>query len=302
MQDQPLKTWASGSKSPYQLHDITRFPDWGCLIILDAFFNNLASALTICTGVLWLFGGTIMEGILPAALTCALIFLIVDLIILVSDLGSPHRFFHSLRVMRFTSPLSVGVWGLSCLGISLGVATIASWIYACLPPEPALCTYILAAVMRVAIVMAFLAAVVVICYKGVVFSCSSQPGLCQARWLTPFMVSDSLLMGLSVLGIIAIICSPVSGLNVAFILPVIFLICARCITFALLWQDVKYRARDINSKGANLRVRLCVYIGGGLIALILLFFGPIGFAISTLLFLVAGFHERRWLIELARPL
>ena len=301
MQSQTTKTWVQGSTSPYQLHDITRFPDWGCRIILDAFFNNLASALMICTGVVWFAAGALMNGILPVALTCTLIFLIVDLCILVADLGSPHRFFHSLRVMRFTSPLSVGVWGLSCLGISLGVATIAAWIYFCIPEQASLCSYIVAAIMRLGIVMALIAAVVVICYKGVVFSCSSQPGLCQARWLTPFMVSDSLLMGLGVLGVIAIICSPAMDINLAFILPVIVLICARCITFGLLWQDVKYRARIINTKGANLRVRLCVYVGGGLIALGLLFCGPIGFTISALLFLVAGIHERRWLIELARP-
>lgn len=296
------KTWIKGEKSPYQYHDITHFPDWGGLIVADAFFNNLAAGTMIVAGIAWAFGGPLMAAMMPFAMTTALALLIFDLFLLVADLGDPHRFIHSLRVMRFTSPLSVGVWGLSCYGIFLGIACVCSWIlFACGSPG-GICLYALSAIMRLCAVMACIAAVVVICYKGVVFSCSSQPGVCQARWLTPFMVSDSMLMGMGVFAILAICFAPSTAISIQLILPTIALLIARCICFGLVWQDVKYRARQINSADRNRWIGIMVYGIGGILPLIFLFCGPACIIIASLLFLLAGICERNWIITLTRPL
>lgn len=296
------KTWIKGEKSPYQLHDITHFPDWRGLVVADAWFNNLTSGLMLSAGLAWVAGGPLLAALLPFAMTVALALLIIDLGILVADLGDPVRFIHSLRVMRFTSPLSVGVWGLVSYGIFLTLATIFSWIlFATAGSQFTICTYVCGAIMRLCAVMAIVAAVVVICYKGVVFSCSSQPGVCQARWLTPFMVSDSLLMGMSVLILIAVMYSPNQAAAIQLILPAIVLLVARCITFGLLWQDVKERARAVNSAERNRFIGVLVYIICGLLPLILLFCGPLGLAIAALLFLCAGLFERNWIIGLTRP-
>lgn len=297
------KSWIKGHKSPYQLRDTTHWPDWDGLVVADAWFNNLTSALMIVAGIAWGCGGPMLASLLPFAMTVALALLIIDFGILIADLADPPHFLHSLRVMRFTSPLSVGVWGLTCYGISLGLAVIFSWIlFACADCPASVGIYILAAIMRLCAVMAIVAAIVVICYKGVVFSCSSQPGVCQARWLTPFMVSDSLLMGLSVLAILAAMFSPNEAACIQLIIPMMVLLGARCITFGLLWQDVKERAREVDTKDRNRLIGWIVYGLAGVLPFILLFCGTVCVVIASLIFLCAGIFERNWIISLTRPL
>lgn len=301
LKNSAIRTWAADQPSPYQLRDITHFPDWGWLIILDAFFNNLTSGLMLAIALVWAFGPPFMVTLLPIALTTALILLIIDLGILVKDLGDPLRFIHSLRVMRLTSPLSVGVWGLSCYGIFLGIATVTGWLLLAAGASGTLIAYFLVCIQRVCLVMAIIAAIVVICYKGVVFSCSSQPGLREARWLTPFMVSDSLLMGMSLYAIISNAFLPQSGAAVLLVMPLAILLLARCAAFALLWQDVKARAAAVDRDGTKQAVFISVYLVGGLLPLIMIFIGPFWISAAALLILGIGLVERAWLLRLPRP-
>lgn len=295
------KSWAQGQPSPYQQRDITHFPDWHGLIVLDAFFNNLTSGLMVCTAIAWAFGSQLLAGLVPFALTLALALLVIDLGFLIADLGDPFRFFHSMRVLRFTSPLSVGVWALTSYGVFLGIACIISWILMACEGCDGVAITVLAALMRVCTVMAIIAAVVVICYKGVVFSCSSQPGVCQARWLTPFMVADSLLMGMGVFCVLALIFAPGPAASVQLILPLIVLLIARCITYGLLWQDVKSRARKLPDEH-NRIMALIVYGVGGILPLLFFFCGAFCMSLAVLLLLITGLFERNWIISLARPL
>lgn len=292
------KPWIQGQPSPYQFADLTHFPDWGNVIVWDAFFNNLASGLMILAMLTFWSGLSQFMFILPAILTIALVLITVDLGLLILDLGDKWRFFHTLRLMRFTSPLSVGVWGLVSYATFLGVAVIFTWI-SVIMSSPSTPSYFIGAVASLFRVMAFIGAVVVICYKGVVFSCSSQPGLKDARWLTPFMVSDSLLMGLSLYILITLL---FLGYVYAMplIMPLVVLVFARCITFALLWQDVKARARLIYDK-ENKIVGISVFIIAGLVGLLLLFAGKPGLFLAALIMLCCGIVERYWLIGLPRP-
>ncbi|MBD5608044.1 MAG: polysulfide reductase NrfD [Desulfovibrio sp.] len=291
--------WIKGKPSPYQYRQTQHFPDWHNLIVWDAFFNNLAAGTMLVTAIVWLFGSRIFANLLPVALTAAFMLVIVDLFILISDLGDPKRFINSLRVMRFTSPLSVGVWGLVSFSIFAFIAAVLSWIGAGCANTASLCYYYLYVLIRVATVLAALGAVVVICYKGVVFSCSSQPGVKNGRWLTPFMVSDSLLMGLSVYILLALFFS--RGPASAFLtIPYIILLCARCVTFALLWVDVKPRARLVHG-AENKFVGWTLYIVGGVLAFILAFCGPIGLLLAAAIALGCGVMERYWIIGLTHP-
>ncbi len=58
----------------------------------------------------------------------ALAIVVVDLILLIFDLGDPFRFTNAMRVMRFTSPLSVGVWGLASYATCVGFAVGLYWL------------------------------------------------------------------------------------------------------------------------------------------------------------------------------
>lgn len=44
-------------------------------------------------------------------------------VLLIKDLGVPHRFYNMLRVFKVTSPMNVGTWILSAAGSATGVAT-----------------------------------------------------------------------------------------------------------------------------------------------------------------------------------
>lgn len=291
------KFWAKGQPSSYQLQEIPHDPHWDTIIICDAFFNNLASGFLIISCLAWLCGPIMYTVTLPVALTIALALLVTDLILLIADLGDPWRFFHSLRLLRFTSPLSVGVWALSCMACFLALATLSMWIvWAMGAFENGSCLFGLA-LGRLFTIMAFVAAAVVICYKGVVFSCSSQPGVQNARWLTSFMVADSLMMGASLYVLMLLVIEPQWALPL--IIPMITLIIARSVCFGLLWQDVRQRARQIYSS-ENCFIGWTVLGFCGALSIILLFCGMFGLALAALLNLAGGYLERHWIIGLAR--
>lgn len=291
------KFWAKGQPSAYQLQEIPHDPHWDTLIISDAFFNNLASGFLIISCLAWLCGPGMYAWVLPVALTLALLILATDLIILIADLGDSWRFFHSLRLLRFTAPLSVGVWGLSCMACFLTLATICMWIvWAMGAFENGTCLFGLA-LGRLFTIMALVAAAVVICYKGVVFSCSSQPGVKNCRWLTSFMVADSLVMGTSLYILMLLVIEPTWALPL--IIPMITLIVARTVCFGLLWQDARQRARQIYN-AENDFIGWTVLGFCGALSIILLFCGIFGLALAALLNLAGGYLERHWIIGLAR--
>lgn len=292
------RAWEAGCPSPYQGRDLTHFPDWHNLIVWDAFFNNLTAGLMIVSTVAWLSGPSSLGHIMPLALTMALLLVIADLLILVMDLGDPWRFLHSMRVMRLTSPLSIGVWGLTSYAACLAVAVLLSWTV-WFVGGGFFAGAVLVGLRNLFIVMSLVAAIVIVCYKGVVFSCTSQPGLCEARWLPPFMVTDAMLMGFGVFTLIALLTIPPQDFQL-LVAPAIMLLCARCTAFALLWQDVKNRARLIYG-AENRFVGWSVFVFGGILPLALLFFGFFGLALASMLVICCGLLERYWLIGLARP-
>lgn len=287
-------TWIKGNPSPYQSGDITHFPDWRSLIVLDAFFNNLGSGLMIAAAIIWGAGPSIGTFALPFAMTAALFIIAIDLLLLTLDLGDPFRFTHSMRVMRLTSPLSVGVWGLVSFSCFLALAALLRWLLWFGGPSP-----IFMSLANLFTVMAIIGAVVVICYKGVVFSCSSQPGLRQARWLPPFMVADSLLMGLAAYILVALACG-MGRQSLILVPPLAFLLVARCAAFGLLWQDVKTRARRVYRE-ENRIIAIAVFGFAGILPMFLPFLGIWGMLLAAILILACGIFERAWIIGLARP-
>lgn len=292
--------WVEGQKSPYQLHDLTHFPDWRNIVVWDAYFNNMTAGLMIISAICWAFGPVVFARLMPFALTLALILVCIDFVLLICDLGDSRRFFHAMRVLHFTSPLSVGVWGLACYATCLGIAVVLYWCgIASMSAGLHGLSKLLLLVARPFTVLSFIGAVVVICYKGVVFSCTSQPGVKNARWLSPFMVADALLLGLSAYTILAIFNFGMRA-GTWLILPLYILLVARCVAFGLLWLDARTRARKIYSKSGNTLTMLVVLAAGGAIPAICALFGAWGLLLSSLLALLCGIWERYWLIGLVR--
>ena len=119
--------------------------------------------------------------------------------------------------------------GLIFYSIMLFIALAIYWITVALlatiglPPEVVV---VLDVLFRLFAVLALIAACVVICYKGVVFSCTSQPGLKKARWLTCWVASDALTMGMGLLIVLSLVFGQIAAVE-ALIIPFIALIVFR---------------------------------------------------------------------------
>ena len=229
------RTWIEGQPSAYQQHDTVHFPDWKNIIVWDLFFNNLTAGFMFVTMITWLTAPALFGPVMPIALTLAFFIVLFDLLLLVADLGDHVRFLHAMRVLHPTSPLSVGVVGLIFYSIMLFIALAIYWVTVALlatiglPPEVVV---VLDVLFRLFAVLALIAACVVICYKGVVFSCTSQPGLKKARWLTCWVASDALTMGMGLLIVLSLVFGQIAAVE-ALIIPFIALIVFRCFTYAL---------------------------------------------------------------------
>lgn len=298
------KTWVEGQPSAYQKHDLVHFPDWKNIIVLDLFFNNLTAGLAFVTMLTWLVAPDTFGVVTPIALTVAFFIVIFDLMLLVADLGDHIRFIHSLRVMHPTSPLSVGVVGLVFYSIMLFLALVIYWgslaliLTIGLPIEV---VAVMDVLFRLFAVLAFLSACVVLCYKGVVFSCTSQPGVKKARWLPGWVVCDALTLGMSVLILVAVVLGQFAAVE-ALVIPFIVLIVFRCFTYALVWMDMHQRVSQIYSKGRIALNAVIVYGVAGLCAIAACLFGPLGMAAAAAICLLAGVWERYWIIYVAHPL
>jgi formate-dependent nitrite reductase membrane component NrfD len=65
-----------------------------------------------------------LNAVTTEALAISVLGALVSAVLLVSDLGRPSRFLNMLRVFKWRSPMSVGVWLLSAFGASAGAALV----------------------------------------------------------------------------------------------------------------------------------------------------------------------------------
>jgi formate-dependent nitrite reductase membrane component NrfD len=99
--------------------------------------------------------------------------------LLVSDLGRPSRFLNMLRVVKVTSPMSVGSWLLAGTGAATGIAALNVWTGA-LPGSAA------AARPAAALLGPPLAT-----YTSALVSSTAVPVWREARWTLPFVFAGS---------------------------------------------------------------------------------------------------------------
>jgi formate-dependent nitrite reductase membrane component NrfD len=102
---------------------------------------------------------------------------------LVHDLGKPTRFVNMLRVVKPTSPMSVGTWLLSLYGPAAGVAAMAEL------PLPL--TGVLRPFARPAGVGAAITGSAVATYTGVLLADTATPAWYSARHELPFVFAGS---------------------------------------------------------------------------------------------------------------
>ncbi|MEE6260082.1 NrfD/PsrC family molybdoenzyme membrane anchor subunit [Plantactinospora sonchi] len=114
---------------------------------------------------------------------------------LINDLGRPSRFHHMLRVVKPTSPMSMGTWILAVFGPVAGVAAVSE--FAPLLPRhglPGLAGRILPPTGRAAGLAAAVAAPALATYTGVLLADTAMPAWHDAHPDLPFLFAGSALL------------------------------------------------------------------------------------------------------------
>ena len=174
----------STPSSDYAQSGIVKSPHWHWLVVFDVWLNNLTSGLFLVAACGELFRPADFSQLANTAYLIAWLVLLVDLLLLVLDLGDPKRFHHMLRVFKPSSPMSLGTWCLTVYSLPLTLLVVFQFIGS--PPD---------GFHRALVIAAIPPAFGVMLYKGVLFSTSSQPGWRDARWLGSYLASSTIMLG-----------------------------------------------------------------------------------------------------------
>ena len=114
------------AQSGYANMPVTKVPGWHGIIAWDALLNGMATGLFLAAAVSELAAPAVFMRVAKVAYPVALALLLVDLGLLVLDLGDPLRFHHMLRVFKPSSPMSLGTWCLTIFSLPLTAAAALS--------------------------------------------------------------------------------------------------------------------------------------------------------------------------------
>lgn len=121
------KPLSSSSEDPasYYGQPVIKPPVWKQLISFYLFAGGLAGASSTLAASAELAGN---HTLARRAWLGALLGVSVSPVLLIWDLGRPARFLNMMRVVKVSSPMSMGVWILSAAGTAIGFATLRSWL------------------------------------------------------------------------------------------------------------------------------------------------------------------------------
>jgi hypothetical protein len=176
-----------GIETGYANMPVTKVPGWHGIIAWDALLNGMATGLFLTAAVSELAAPAVFVRVAKVAYPVALVLLLVDLGLLVLDLGDPLRFHHMLRVFKPGSPMSLGTWCLTIFSLPLTAAAALS-LLAELGIDFEWARIIV-------VVLGLLPGFGSAAYKGVLLSTNAQPGWKDARWLGGYLTNSALLMG-----------------------------------------------------------------------------------------------------------
>jgi hypothetical protein len=190
---------------------VTKPPTWHTLVVFDILFNNLTTGLFLVAAVAELAAPSIFTPVATWAYPIALVLVLIDLALLVLDLGDKLRFHHMLRVFKPSSPMSLGTWCLTIYSLFLTALLAAEFVVGVgwLPGDGSMWW-----VRKIAVVGGLPFAFGSAAYKGVLFSTTAQPGWKDARWLGAYLVNSALLLGAAELLVIAALAGEVRAVEV----------------------------------------------------------------------------------------
>src|SRR5271170_7009246 len=209
---------------------ITKPPAWHTLVVFDVLFNNLTTGLFLVAAIAELAAPAVFMHVAKIAYPVALVLLLVDLGLLVLDLGDPLRFHHMLRVFKPGSPMSVGTWCLTIFSLPLTAAAGLSLL-----AELGI-DFEWARIL--AVVAGLLPGFGSAAYKGVLLSTNAQPGWKDARWLGGYLTNSALLMGCAELLVLSALMAQTQAITILRT-AVIVLLLLNVIPLVLLFANLR---------------------------------------------------------------
>jgi hypothetical protein len=188
----------------------------------------------------------------------SLVLLLIDLGMLVLDLGDPLRFHHMLRVFKPHSPMSLGTWCLTIFSLPLTAAAGLSLL-----AEFGI-DFEWARIL--AVIVGLLPALGSAAYKGVLLSTNAQPGWKDARWMGGYLTNSALLMGCSELLVLSAVMGRMPAtaiLRIAFIVMLVLNVSP----LGLLFANLQPTHARLYTRGQQWRVGILIFAVGTLIPL-----------------------------------
>jgi hypothetical protein len=273
-----------GGQSGYANKTVTKVPGWHGIIAWDALLNGMATGLFLAAAASELAAPAVFMRVAKAAYPVALVLLLVDLGLLVLDLGDPLRFHHMLRVFKPSSPMSLGTWCLTIFSLPLtaaaGLSVLAElgWDF-----EWA---------RILAVIVGLLPGFGSAAYKGVLLSTNAQPGWKDARWLGGYLTNSALLMGCSELLVLSALMrqtQATSILRAAFIV----LIVLNVIPLGLLFANLRPTHTRLYTREQQWRVGALIAAGAVIPLGMILLNGGLLFILAAVICLLS----QSWLIR-----
>ena len=280
---EPLLT-ERGSEVGYENGPVTKVPGWHGIIAWDALLNGMATGLFLAAAVSELAAPAVFSRVAKVAYPIALVLLLVDLGLLVLDLGDPLRFHHMLRVFKPSSPMSLGTWCLTIFSLPLTAAATLSLL--------AELGWDFEWARLLAVVVGLLPGFGSAAYKGVLLSTNAQPGWKDARWMGGYLTNSALLIGCAELLVLSALMGQTQAtaiLRTAFIV----LLVINVIPLGLLFANLRPAHAQLYTREQQWRVGALITAGALIPLGLMLLNGGLLFISLAVIFLLA----ESWLIR-----
>src|SRR5271156_3296545 len=269
-----------GGQSGYANMTVTKVPGWHGIIAWDALLNGMATGLFLAAACSELAAPAVFMRVAKVAYPVALVLLLVDLGLLVMDLGDPLRFHHMLRVFKPSSPMSLGTWSLAVFSLPLTAAAGLSGL--------AELGWDFEWARLLAVIVGLLPGFGSAAYKGVLLSTNAQPGWKDARWLGGYLTNSALLMGCGELLVLSALMGQTQAtaiLRTAFMV----LLVLNLIPLGLLFANLQPTHKRLYTREQQWGVGGFIFAVGMLILLgLTLLNGGLAFKFTAVIFLLVG--------------
>jgi hypothetical protein len=241
-----------GGQQGYANTTVTKVPGWHGIIAWDALLNGMATGLFLAAAVSELAAPAVFMRVAKVAYPVALLLLLVDLVLLVLDLGDPSRFHHMLRVFKPSSPMSLGTWCLTIFSLPLTAAAALSLL--------ANLGWDFEWARLLAVVLGLLPAFASAAYKGVLLSTNAQPGWKDARWMGGYLTNSALLMGCAELLVLSALMGQTQAIAILRIALIVLLL-LNVIPLGLLFANLRPIHAQLYTRQQQWRVSALIVAG-----------------------------------------